>query len=547
VVVDIDYDSTSIQQLLDPKEIASSDILRQMSSWPWPRGFQAMLARHVLDAGASRIVFTILYPGPSSYGAQDDKKFVDTLKPYADKVFLPIGFQIEDDPTTGTELIKLVPPVYSFTSLGLDVLLSGPQGGLNQIPGQNWFLAHLSDFGDTVAPPMPFKALAQKTPLYNTYIDFFGPSGALNTIPAWQLYKKPANFWRGKTVIFGRTPSVLQDQKSTPFGPITSIELQATAISTVLEKRGVREAALYLNAVAICLWLLLCIWILAHQQRSLRILYVTLLMTLFGFLCLYLAWLHGVLFSMSPFIITPLLTGLTLFLNKGIQEYGQQRFLRILLEKRISASLLADLLADPGPLATQLYGERARCALLFTDLFDFTPLTTRLGPADIFALLNRYFDSISSCVLEEHGYLDKFIGDSLMAEFGVPRTRGDEIEAFAAISAALSMRDRLDELNKELLLSGMSPLRQGIGIHFGDVMAGNLGGSQRMEYTVVGESVNIANRLEHLARIYADTPIIVSDDIVKLLPGRLDVVSLGPQQLRGVAEPIGAYGLLGLL
>jgi len=117
----------------------------------------------------------------------------------------------------------------------------------------------------------------------------------------------------------------------------------------------------------------------------------------------------------------------------------------------------------------------------------------------------------------------------------------------AAISAALAMRDRLHALNQDLILSGLAPLQHGIGIHFGDVMAGNLGGRQRMEYTVVGESVNIANRLERLARIYSDTPIILSDSVVQLLPGRLELVPLGPQKLRGVSAPICAYGLLGIL
>jgi len=547
IILDIDYDSTNLQQLLDPEEIASSDVLSQMASWPWRRSLQATLAKHVLESGAERIVFTILYPRASSYGLQDDKRFIETLKPYADRISLPIDLQVQDDPRTGLELIKLIPPIYPFASLGLDFLLSGYQGGLNQIPGQKWLREHLSDLSDGIAPPLPFSALAQKVPQNNTYIDFLGPSGTLNIVPAWQLYDKPTSFWRGKTVIFGRTPSVSQDQKITPFGPISSIELQATAIATVLQNTGVRSPSFCLNAVASFLWLLICYFLFSSQKRSLQTLYLTLLLVFVGFSCLFFAWLQGVLLLMSPFVLTPLFAGLTLFLKTGIQEYSQQRFLRILLEKRISTSLLSDLLTDPGPLATQLYGERARCALLFTDLFDFTPLTSQLGPAEVFTLLNRYFDAISACVLEEHGFLDKFIGDSLMAEFGVPRTRGDAVEALAAISAALAMRDRLDALNHDLILSGLAPLQHGIGIHFGDVMAGNLGGRQRMEYTVVGESVNIANRLERLSRTYNDTPIILSDSIVQLLPGRLDLVCLGPQKLRGVSAPISAYGLLGIL
>ena len=166
-------------------------------------------------------------------------------------------------------------------------------------------------------------------------------------------------------------------------------------------------------------------------------------------------------------------------LGLGALAWSMARWLPVsalVLTRRVSPALLADILREPGPLGTQLGGSRARCAVLFTDLVGFTPLSAQLEPAALFALLNRYFEAIAAAVIAENGLLDNFSGDALMAEFGVPRSRGDGEEALAA--------------------QGEPPLTQGIGIHVGEVIAGNLGSSQRLEFTVVGAAVNVASDIQ---------------------------------------------------
>jgi adenylate cyclase len=184
--------------------------------------------------------------------------------------------------------------------------------------------------------------------------------------------------------------------------------------------------------------------------------------------------------------------------------------------------------------------------VLFTDLVGFTPLSAELEPQELFALLNRYFEAIAAAVIAEQGLLDKFIGDALMAEFGVPRSRGDAAEALAAVRAALAMRASLERLNQELIAAGRPPLRQGIGLHFGEVIAGNLGSSQRLEFTVIGASVNVASRLEGLTRQFPQHPILISGSVLALLPGQLEVEPLGAHPLKGWPEPVEVFGLIGL-
>lgn len=195
---------------------------------------------------------------------------------------------------------------------------------------------------------------------------------------------------------------------------------------------------------------------------------------------------------------------------------------------------MRDMLRSRDQLWTQLGGRRVRCVVLFTDLVGFTARSSVMEPEALFSLMNRYFEAIAAPVLEQQGLLDKFIGDALMAEIGVPQHRDDRVEA------------NLAQLNLELKAAGEAPLMQGIGIHFGDVMAGNLGSSHRLEYTVIGASVNLASRLESLTRTFPDHPILISRDVRDLLGDAAQVQHLGRHCLKGWPEPVEVFGLSGL-
>ena len=184
--------------------------------------------------------------------------------------------------------------------------------------------------------------------------------------------------------------------------------------------------------------------------------------------------------------------------------------------------------------------------VLFTDLVGFTARSNVMDAEALFGLLNRYFEAIAAPVLREQGLLDKFIGDALMAEFGVPVHRGDRAEALAAVRAALAMQANLEALNRELDQEGLAPLRQGIGIHCGEVIAGNLGSSHRLEYTVIGAAVNLASRLESLTRQFPDYPILMSGDVRNLIAEDVVVDDLGFHVVKGWPDPIAVFGLIAL-
>ena len=245
-------------------------------------------------------------------------------------------------------------------------------------------------------------------------------------------------------------------------------------------------------------------------------------------------------------MLMPLVAGSLRTTDQFQQESAQRRFLHSVLSRRVSPNLMRDMLRSGTDSWMRLGGSRERCVVLFTDLVGFTARSNVMNAEALFVLLNRYFEAIAAPVLAEQGLLDKFIGDALMAEFGVPVHRGDREEALAAVRAALAMQANLDQLNSALEKEGLEPLRQGIGIHCGEVIAGNLGSRERLEYTVIGAVVNLASRLESLTRQFPAHPILISGDVLDLIADVVVVDDLGTQTVKGWPEPVAVYGLLAL-
>lgn len=546
VILDVDEASVTVAERLTPQELAASPLWQRMGPWPWPRALQAELAASVLEQGARQVVFTLLYTQPSSFGPVDDQAFQRRLAPWRRQVVLMAGYGAEQDPATGLELVQLRQPVVNLGSVGLDALLEGPNGAIEAIPGLRWEQEALADFPPPRPPALAYAAVQRQPPPAPLGIDFPGPAGTVPVVPAWQVNQQPPGFWRNRVVVFGRTPSRLSDRRESPYGPLSSVELQAAALATVLQGRGFQALPGGVAALLLLGWGVGALLVLRQPPLSGRTARAALLLALAGLGLGALGWCAGWWLPVSALVLAPLLGGGARALGQWLQEGRERAYLHQVLERRVSPALLADILREPGPLGTQLGGSRARCAVLFTDLVGFTPLSARLEPAALFALLNRYFEAIAAAVIAENGLLDKFIGDALMAEFGVPRSRGDGEEALAAVRAALAMQARLEQLNQELAAQGEPPLRQGIGIHVGEVIAGNLGSSQRLEFTVVGAAVNVASRIEALTRRFPEFPVLISSAVAELLGDRLDVQPLGEHMLKGWPEPVAVFGLRGL-
>jgi adenylate cyclase len=546
VLLAVDADSLSLDQLLTPAERRASPLWRRMGPWPWPRELQAELAALVLERGARQVVFNVVFAGPSRFGLTDDAAFERRLAPWRQRVVLAAAYSTSE--RGGLEQAQVQRPVFSsFPRLGLTALLQSPWGLAEAIPGRAWIDDTLADFPGNHPLALAYEAAGRPPPAPSVGIDFSGPAAALPQVPAWQVLQQTEGFWRGRTVLIGATAPELGDQQETPFGSQSGSQVQLAALATVMEARGFLPLPSSLEWLLLTGWPLLVAFTLRRGAQMGSTLMLTGALVAAGLLGAGGIWaLAQRMLPVSALVAMPVLGGSLRSWSQWRHESRERAYLHQVLARRVSPTLLRDILREPGPIWTQVGGVRGHCVVLFTDLMAFTPFSAVLPPAELFRLLNRYFEAIAAAVIAEDGLLDKFIGDSLMAEFGVPRSRGDGVEALAAVRAALAMQASLADLNAELTAAGRPPLRQGIGLHFGEVMAGNLGSSQRLEFTVIGVSVIVASRLERLTRQFPDTPILISRALLELLPDQLEVVPLGAHLLKGLPEPVEVYGLLGL-
>ena len=224
--------------------------------------------------------------------------------------------------------------------------------------------------------------------------------------------------------------------------------------------------------------------------------------------------------------------------NRMTRGLAERDRVRNLLGKVVSPAVAEELLSKE----IELGGEERMASVLFSDIRNFTSISERVAPQELVRLLNTYLTRVSAIVELHGGVVDKYIGDAVMAVFGAPLAHPDD--AGRAVRAALDMCGALDEINAELGLAGVGRLGIGVGVSTGMVVAGNMGSLSRLNYTVIGDSVNVASRLEGLTKRYG-VGVVVGESTCEACPGmafrELDRVRVkGREAPLGIFEPLGA-------
>lgn len=191
----------------------------------------------------------------------------------------------------------------------------------------------------------------------------------------------------------------------------------------------------------------------------------------------------------------------------------------------------------------RLGGETLWVAVLFTDIRGFSTMSEQMTPEEVVAFLNEYLTDMTNAVRPFGGYVNNFIGDAIVVIFGAPVDQPDK--EWQAVAAALTMQERLAELNSRREARGEQPIHNGIGISTGEAVAGQIGSLERLMYTVIGDAVNVAARLEALTKEYPDYPILLNGATAVALTSRPDLTlkNLGPIQVKGRVEPVDVYAV----
>jgi adenylate cyclase len=225
--------------------------------------------------------------------------------------------------------------------------------------------------------------------------------------------------------------------------------------------------------------------------------------------------------------------------NQMVDGLKERDKLRTTFGKYMTEAVVEHLLA--GQVA--LGGESLTVTVLFTDIRSFTSISEQMDAQALVGLLNEYFTEMVSIVMQHDGVVDKYIGDAIMAVFGAPVPRPDD--AKNAVRAAVRMQEALAHLNERLAKRGFAPLKTGIGLHTGEVVAGNIGSERRMEYTVIGDTVNLTSRLEGSTKDLG-VAILISDATYALTRDTVETRPLKEITVKGRAQAVMTYEVLGI-
>jgi adenylate cyclase len=346
--------------------------------------------------------------------------------------------------------------------------------------------------------------------------------------------------------MLGATSTGVPDFAPTPLGPVTpGVIVHSNIINTILSGQFVYPAGMWTNTLVIVLTGIL-VSLLAATRPILQAAPLSLLVAVsyaaFNVLVVFAWWSIWVAF------IAPIGAMLVSFLFvtgfRQLTEERAKRHIRGMFAQALSPALVDRLLTDPS--LASLGGRKTELTCMFSDLAGFTPLSESLGPHGTVALLNRYFDGVTDIVQNRYGgYLNKFLGDGVFVLFGAPVFLPDHPSR--AVDAALLCQIEVDKLNEALAeeLEGEVKLRVRIGIHSGEAMVGNCGSTERMDYTAIGDCVNLSARLESANKFFG-TRIIVSEHAWSLCErDNLMVRPLGHVFITGVKNSLNIVEVVG--
>jgi adenylate cyclase len=225
-------------------------------------------------------------------------------------------------------------------------------------------------------------------------------------------------------------------------------------------------------------------------------------------------------------------------------EQLERRHYRNVLDRYVSTNVAKAILADRRSFTEALKGRKLPVTVLFSDIRGFTAMTENSDAEKLVDQLNEYFAEMVGSVLEHNGTLQKFIGDAIMAVWGDTHSKGIDADALGAVTAALQMRAALTKLNEQWQGNAdRNKLSIGIGVNHGEVIVGNIGHPKRMEFTVLGDGVNLAARLESATKQF-HTDILVGEQVEKLTRGKFVYRIVGALTVKGKTKPVEVFGVL---
>jgi adenylate cyclase len=559
-IVILAMDEDSLTQGAKFKQVKEFESIR---TWPWSRAVYAEAIEKLMAAGARSVAVDIVFDSPSDR-PQDDQRLQKVLQRYRGRVTLAALHTSSLSGGGGLDQLVYPDPMFQTTpgSIGFINYLLEPGGQYRRFAWVYLKEQVSPDLFQSAPNAISFPEAALKaanlpfSPPKGDYIFFYGGQYQFPTISFldvlapenWKVRQQQQAF-KDKIVLIGPTAAFFQDFHPTPFGRIPGVEIHANEIATLLENRAIAEAIPHPGWQGVFVFLGITGSGLIVSRLSKRAIPRSLLSLGFaagwaivGYFSLVQT---GLILPVAVPVLAIALSGLSFLGTGAISDLLEKLRLRRTLERYVAASVVKEILSQPENYEALLQGQKLRAAVLFCDIRDFTSLSYKLPADQLVAQLNTYLNAMVGAIANARGTIDKFIGDAVMAEFGSPVSQGEENDAMNAIQAALEMRRALAELRQQWQREGKTLLYNGIGISYGEVIAGNIGSLQRLEYTVIGDAVNVASRVEGLTKSFC-TDILITGTLYDLVQDKVEVAFVGEHQLRGREDSTRLYSLIGL-
>jgi adenylate cyclase len=526
--------------------------------WPFPRALHGKVIDRIAADRPLVIGIDVLFDSESRFGPKDDAALSAAIARAGNVV---LGLALTRDAqllysTSGKERGA----EREIVSMPLPVIREGaaavapfnvepdPDSHVRRVPvrtrvpdpmkGYEWWLAFDAQLHRLLtAKGLPTHPLPVGTEIL---VNFRGPLAAFERIPYYRVVANevPESLFRDKIVLIGSTSEVMHDVFATAFargGDMPGVAIHANALDTFIRGDPVREVPKVVSTILAVAAALLGS-VLAVRLRAVRALAVTVFLLAAGIAIAYAAfaladvWLRGV----SATFGLALGYGATVVENFVREQREKQR-----LSRFFSPDVLRAVVRDRD--GRSLRPRRRLVTVLFADIRGFTSISERLQPEQVDEMLQEYLTVMTEVVFRHGGTVDKYIGDAIMGLYNAPYEDPDH--ALKAIRTALEFQERAIPFSARWQAKLGVTIRCGVGINSGEAVVGSLGSRQRNEYTAIGDTVNLAARLESITKDY-NVPIIISEYTYEYVKGRFPTHELDTVTVKGKSQPVKIYGVM---
>jgi adenylate cyclase len=549
--------------------------IEKYGQWPFPRDVHAKIISDLYSRGAVLVGSTILMPEPDRFGG--DSVLSDTLSHYPIILSQTVMSACSSSTTetrrrTGvavigdgqaTEFLPQYPCVLSnvpalqgvAAGVGVTSTLPESDGVVRRVPllatsAGEYYPAFALEMLRVAAGDPSYQAKVNQTgvealriPSFETIKTdeygrvFINPNYQFQSV---EIGKDPLPDLTGKIVVLGVTAAGLSNPVATPAGAQYPHQLQASILETLIKGDSV-SIPNWAQLVDLAALLVLALSLIIISRLKYSIVWIGLILGGYLYLPVYLFASKGILLDVTFNVIAVAIIYMHIYTVKFISEFLQKQQIKKQFGTYLSPDLVARLQRQPDLL--KLGGESRDLSIMFTDVRGFTTISEHYGEdvQGLTSIMNRYMTVMTRAILENHGTLDKYIGDAQMAFWNAPLDNNKH--ALDAVRTAFQMLKDLETFNEEITREGIPAFGMGLGINTATVVVGNMGSDQRFDYTCLGDGVNLAARLEGQTKPYG-VKLIVGPQTAESVGNVYQVVELDLIAVKGKKEPARIYTVL---